>query len=160
MNLQKIPIKLMIEDAKNFMLAGLFGALYLFALDKICGGVCWLLLATGFPCPFCGMTRASFLFLKGDFIGAWQMHAMFYLVLLFVPFYIFFRYFVKNGWKFIKIYVIIFFVLTIGYYIYRMSNMFPVQEPLEFNPDNWINYLRKMFEVKGISNYFRGGKNG
>ncbi len=142
MKLQRPSKELLIRDGRNFIIGASLCALYLFALDRILGGVCWLVLAFGFPCPLCGMTRATVLFLKGDLAGAWQMHAMFYLVLLFVPFYIFFKYFVEKGSKFIKAYVIIFASLAIGYYVYRMLYLFPGQEPLMYNPDNWLNYIR------------------
>jgi len=149
MKLKRTPMKVVLRDAKNFLIGGFFCTLTLLVLNKLLRTICWLRLLFGFPCPLCGMTRATILFIKGDFCGAWQMHAMFYLVVLFVPFYIFFKYFVKNGCRFIKIYVIIFIILTIGYYIYRMSELFPGQEPLLYDSDNWFNYIRKLLEVKG-----------
>jgi len=149
MKIQKPSKEQMLRDGKNFLIGSLLCALYLFTIDKIFGAVCWVRLIFGFPCPLCGMTRATGLFIKGDFLGAWQMHAMFYLVLLFVPVYIFCKYFVKNGGIIIKTYVIIFIIIAIGYYVYRMLYLFPVQEPLIYYPDNWLNYIRKLLAVKG-----------
>lgn len=33
---------------------------------------------TGYPCPGCGMTRATLCALHGDWVGAFQNHAMFW----------------------------------------------------------------------------------
>lgn len=37
---------------------------------------------TGFPCPGCGLTRAMFMVLRGDFAGAWKMHPFIYGVII------------------------------------------------------------------------------
>ena len=146
----QIPSKeLLLRDGRNFLTGSVLCALYLFLLDRLLGGVCWVRLAFGFPCPLCGMTRATVLFLKGDFVGAWQMHALFYLVLFFVPVYIFFKYFVKNGRRVVGMYVIIFSIIAVGYYVYRMLYWFPEQEPLLYYPDNWLNYIRNLLAVRG-----------
>lgn len=149
MNLQKPSKERLIKDGKMILVGGLLCVFYLFAIDRIFGGVCWLRVVFGIPCPLCGMTRATGLFLKGDFSGAWQMHALFYLVLLFVPMYIFCKYFMENGSRIIRIYVIIFSIIAIGYYVYRMLYLFPGQEPLDYNPANWFNYIRNLLVVKG-----------
>ena len=151
MNLQRPSKERLIGDGKIFLLGSLLCAFYLFATDRIFGSVCWLRIVVGIPCPLCGMTRATGLFLQGDFSGAWQMHALFYLVLLFVPVYIFCKYFLENGSRIIKIYVIIFSVIAIGYYVYRMLYLFPGQEPLSYNPANWFNHIRKLLVVKGTN---------
>ena len=149
MNLKKPSKEVIVRDSKKFVIGVLLCALFLFATDKVFGTVCWLRMVFGIPCPLCGMTRATGLFLQGDFYGAWQMHALFYLVLLFVPVYIFCKYFLENGSRIIKIYVIIFSIIAIGYYIYRMLYLFPGQEPLDYDPANWFNYIRKLLVVKG-----------
>lgn len=137
------------KDGKNFILAVFLCGLYLYLIQKIFGAVCWVRLAFGFPCPFCGITRAAGLFLKGDFAGAFQMHAMFYPVLLFLPFYAFCKYFVKNGSKIIKRYVIIFLIVTTGYYVYRIVYLYPEQEPVIYYPDNWFVYIRVLIANRG-----------
>lgn len=149
MNLQKPSKERLIRDGKNFLAGSILCAICLFVTDRVFGSVCWLRLAFGIPCPLCGMTRATGLFLRGDFSGAWKMHALFYLVLLFVPFYIFCKYFVENGSRMIWIYVIIFSIVAIGYYVYRMLYLFPGQEPLDYDPANWFNYIRKLLVAKG-----------
>ncbi len=130
------------KGGKNFLMGAVLCAAYLYLTQLIFGAVCWVRLAFGFPCPLCGITRAAELFIKFDYLGAWQMHAMFYLVLLFVPFYIFCKYFVENGSKFIRLYVIIFGIIALIYYAYRMLTLFPEQEPLIYYADNWLAYLK------------------
>lgn len=138
-----------LSDGKNFILAAALCAGYLYLIQEIFGAVCWVRLAFGFPCPLCGVTRAAGLFIRGDLAGAFHMHAGFYLVLLFLPFYIFCKYFVKNGSKIIKGYVIIFVFITIGYYIYRMLYLYPEEEPVIYYPDNWFSYIRILFADRG-----------
>lgn len=150
MKLVKPSKKQILNDGKNFLLAVVLCALYLYFIQEVFGAVCWVRLAFGFPCPLCGVTRAAGLFIKGDFVGAWQMHAMFYLVLFFVPFYIFCKYFVKNGSKIIKGYVIIFVFIAIAYYVYRMLYLFPEQEPLIYYQDNFIEYIQILHTVRGM----------
>ena len=38
--------------------------------------LCGFLWLTGLPCPFCGMTRALCVLMKGQFIQAIQLHAL------------------------------------------------------------------------------------
>ncbi|MCL2776388.1 MAG: DUF2752 domain-containing protein [Polyangiaceae bacterium] len=46
------------------------------------GWPCPLRLATGLPCPTCGLTRATRLVLRGDFAAATAMHPLVWLVML------------------------------------------------------------------------------
>lgn len=55
------------------------GALAAFIL--FVGWPCPLHLATGLPCPTCGLTRATRLLLRGDFTAATVMHPLVWLVL-------------------------------------------------------------------------------
>jgi hypothetical protein len=43
------------------------------------GWRCPIQLATGYPCPTCGMTRALRLVLRGDFAAATQLHPLVWL---------------------------------------------------------------------------------
>jgi hypothetical protein len=65
-------------------LRGLAPALALFALAAlIVAGLPWhcpVLALTGFPCPTCGMTRATRLALHGDFAAATRMHPLWFVV--------------------------------------------------------------------------------
>lgn len=142
MKLKKPAKRQLLRDGKNFVLAAVLCGLYILLIQKILGAVCWVRLACGFPCPLCGITRAAVLFLHGDFAGAWQMHAMFFFVLFFIPFYIFCKYFLENGSKMIKGYVILFVCVTLAYYVYRMLCLYPEREPVIYYADNWLNYIR------------------
>lgn len=149
MQWQRPTREMLVRDGKNFLLAAILCVTYVYLIQKIFGAVCWVRLAFGFPCPLCGITRAAGLFINGDFLGAWQMHAMFYFVLLFIPVYIFCKYFLKNGSKIIKGYVIIFMFAAIGYYVYRMLYLFPEREPLIYYQDNWLAYIRILLAHRG-----------
>lgn len=57
--------------------ATLVGAL---AFILFVGWRCPLRTATGYPCPGCGMTRATRMLLHGDFAGATTMHPLVWIV--------------------------------------------------------------------------------
>lgn len=40
--------------------------------------LCPFAILTGFPCPGCGLTRAGFCLLRGQFSAAWELHPLIY----------------------------------------------------------------------------------
>ncbi len=145
MRFKKPSKKELIKDGKHFFLGLGFCMLLLWVLERMFGGVCWIRLAFGIPCPACGMTRAFMRLLKGDFAGAWQMHAMVYPVLFGVVLFLFCKYFLENSRNIWKGYVIIVCVAAIVYYGWRMRDGFPDKEPMIFYSESWLGSFFKRF---------------
>lgn len=52
----------------------------------------------GIPCPGCGMTRAFVNVIKLDFVGAFEMHAMFWSMPILLGYYLKDWHLFKNKW--------------------------------------------------------------
>ena len=86
----------------------------------------------GFPCPGCGLTRAMFMVLRGDFAGAWKMHPFIYGVIILVGWFGVRRYIQRKGTKSLGKWVILLCVGLILYYVYRMVRYFPGDAPMSY----------------------------
>ncbi|MFV0465496.1 MAG: DUF2752 domain-containing protein [Lachnospiraceae bacterium] len=109
-------------------------------LNLIFDTSCTLKLVLGLPCPACGMTRAAFLLLRGDFQGAFFMHPLIYAIvfeIILIPFLLK----TKNSSKCMRVNVIIFLLVTFAVYIYRFASMFPQTEPMSYYSNNVMQIL-------------------
>ena len=61
--------------------------------------MCPTVVLTGFPCPGCGMTRAVFAVLRGNFALAWQLHPFVYVLGGYVVVFAFRRYIMQKEVK-------------------------------------------------------------
>ena len=77
-------IKMLLQDLWNIRIAILVFAIYFVIGRKFLYSLCPMVIMTGFPCPGCGLTRAMFMVLRGDFAGAWKMHPFIYGVIILV----------------------------------------------------------------------------
>ncbi len=137
--------KELLRDGKQIFIGLLLCTVLLGVTERVFGGTCWVRLALGIPCPACGITRAFLLFLRGDFAGAWQMHAMLFPVLFGVLLFFFCKYFLENGRKVWRGYVIIICVAAVLYYGWRMKYEFPDKEPMIFYAESWLGAVMKKF---------------
>lgn len=141
MKFRKPTVNELKKDGKNLIAAALLCGLYIGIVDWVFGGVCFIRLLFGVPCPACGMTRACVLLLEGNLTGAWQMHAMVFPVIFGVLLYVFCKYFVENSRKIWMSYVIIMVIVAICYYVARMVLYFPDREPMIFYHNNLVTGL-------------------
>ena len=65
---------MLLQDLWNIRIAILVFAIYFIIGRKFLYSLCRMVIMTGFPCPGCGLTRAMFMVLRGDFAGAWKIH--------------------------------------------------------------------------------------
>lgn len=91
-----------------------------------------MVIMTGFPCPGCGLTRAMFMVLRGDFAGAWKMHPFIYGVIILVGWFGVRRYIQRKETKSLGKWVILLCVGLILYYVYRMVRHFPGDAPMSY----------------------------
>ncbi len=146
MRLRKPSGKELKQDIKRFLPGLALCILLLGVMERVFGGVCWIRLTFGIPCPACGITRAFALLIKGDFAGAWQMHAMIFPVIFGVFLFLFCKYFLENSRKIWRRYVIMVCIVAILYYGWRMKYEFPDKEPMIFYSRSWLSpFFGKFF---------------
>lgn len=105
---------------------------YFFVGKNFLYSLCPTVVITGFPCPGCGMTRAVFAVLRGDFVRAWQLHPFVYVLIIYVVTFAFRRYILQKEVKSMAKYLIVIAVAMIGYYIFRMVKYFPQEAPMTY----------------------------
>ena len=91
-----VGIKMLLQDLWNIRIAILVFAIYFVIGRKFLYSLCPMVIMTGFPCPGCGLTRAMFMVLRGDFAGAWKMHPFIYGVIILVGWFGVRRYIQRN----------------------------------------------------------------
>ena len=105
---------------------------YFFIGKNFLYSMCPMVSITGFPCPGCGMTRAVFGVLRGNFALAWKMHPFVYVLGGYVLVFAFRRYIMQKEVKSMVKYIILIAIAMIGYYIYRMVKYFPGDAPMSY----------------------------
>lgn len=89
--------------------------------------ICFFRGFTGIPCPSCGITRSYKLLLKGDFLGAFYMHPLFFIPIIVLVLFLIERMDILYKYKYFL------FILFLVVYIYRMIILFPNEIPMTFN---------------------------
>ncbi|MGH4123432.1 MAG: DUF2752 domain-containing protein [Clostridium sp.] len=101
--------------------------------------ICFIRGILGIPCPSCGMTRAYKLLFKGDLVGAFHMHPLFFIPIIIVVL------FVTRKMQIIYKYKYHLLVLFLVVYVYRMIVLFPNEAPMMFNHKALLPRIFKMF---------------
>ncbi|MBV3417392.1 DUF2752 domain-containing protein [Holdemanella biformis] len=91
---------------------------------------------TGIPCPGCNMTTSLYYLLHTDIKRSFYYHALLIPTMLIFLACVYFR---KNE-KIIKILLIIWCILMIAYYIYRMIMYFP-NSPMVYDKNSLIYFI-------------------
>ncbi len=132
--------ELLLKDIRSAKWAVVFITAYFVFGRKIFGGLCPVVLVTGFPCPGCGLTRAGLAILKLDFSRAWALHPFIFPIILLVFLFFFNRYILLKkkmpGLKYFAIFVLSSMIL---FYIWRMLRFFPGEPPMSYYQNNLLN---------------------
>lgn len=123
---------------KTYIYATLGVVAYYLVMSQLFEFSCIAMLLFGLPCPGCGMTRAAWLFVTGNFANSFAMHPLLVPVGLFAAFAFVWWIKGKNTEK-LKTPFIVLLVIFVAVYIVRMILLFPHQEPLVANPDSLLH---------------------
>lgn len=127
------------KDLKTFYPAAIVLVIYNITVRKIFHAYCPFLIATGFPCAGCGMTRAVFFILTGEMKRGMSLNPAAPLWIIFLIWLFVERYLRGRTSKHVKAALAAVVLVTFGIYIYRMINFFPGSPPLVFYRNNLIS---------------------
>jgi hypothetical protein len=138
-------------DFRKFWWIPLGLLLYYFIMNTFFTASCPIYQVIGLPCTGCGMSRALRYVITGQFIRAFQLNPLAFVIILFA-FYCFYHRYIKGNVipRFVSGVVII-FILMFGYYIVRMYLHFPDQIPYVYNYNNAFEDI-----IPGYRNFMRG----
>lgn len=129
--------------------------LYDLAATRLFGAFCPMVILTGLPCPGCGMTRAAFLILTGQWALATRYNPAVWIWLAVGLYFAWNRY--GKGRRAAGVLYLAggaALVMT-AVYFYRMAVCFPGEAPMVFGEDNLLGkilpfyneVLRKLFGI-------------
>lgn len=126
------------KDIMDYWVGIVAAVCYYYITKLLFRAFCPMILVSGLPCPGCGMTRAVFLLLTGQWERSWNLQPMAALWVLFVL-YCFIRRYVM-GKKIAGFYIICItlFVLLFLYYLFRMATVFPSYPPMVYRRSNFL----------------------
>lgn len=121
-------------------------AAYFFLAWKVCYSSCPFVMITGFPCPGCGLSRAGFALLRGEFSQAWYFNPFIYGISLLVIVFLIRRYLLHKEAKSLQKWLILLLAGMLVFYIYRMLRYFPGDPPMSYYPGNLLNRICRALE--------------
>lgn len=134
--------RLLLKDIKSAKWAVVLITAYFVFGRWIFGGLCPMVIITGFPCPGCGLTRAGLAFLKLDFYHAWSVHPFIFPMILLVFLFCFNRYILlKKEMAVLKWFAVSVLCAMILFYIWRMFRYFPGEPPMSYYRYNLLRSL-------------------
>lgn len=138
--------ELLRRDLKNLRIPALLFLIYFLIGRKFLYSLCPSVLLTGFPCPGCGLTRAVFSILKGNFAAAWYLNPFSYAAVILALMFAVQRYIRRKDVGCLKKYLAAAAVGMILFYIYRMLRYFPGEPPMSYYKGNLLNRILQMIK--------------
>ncbi|MCL1883912.1 MAG: DUF2752 domain-containing protein [Defluviitaleaceae bacterium] len=119
---------------------------YFIVTSLFLGNICPSMIIIGLPCPACGLTRATFLLITGNFSESFNMHPLLVPILLFVTAIFTLKLFRPEKIKIMQVPSIILLFSTITLYIFRMINLFPYYPPMTINRNSMLHNTIELFQ--------------
>lgn len=105
-------------------------------------GTCPLVALSGFPCPGCGLTRASIFLLHGKLEQSFRMNPTALLWIFYALLWGINRYMMGEKWNRLCVPVLTgVAIVTLLVYLYRITFMFPGQPPMGYTRNNLFDQL-------------------
>lgn len=141
-------------DIKEYGMAGAALLLYTLVVNLVFHGFCPLVIFCGFPCPGCGVTRATACFVTGRWHQAWQLNPVIFPIAATAFYFGWNRYLLGRKAKWIKGLLILIFIMLVLVYVVRMYLYFPQQVPYVYEADNilsrFLPFYQQMIHEMGI----------
>ena len=138
-------IRILKKDLNNLKVPVFIFCIYLIIAKTLMKSLCPAVIITGFPCPGCGMTRAVFAILRGDFSAAWALHPFAFALYGFLILFGIWRYILMRDVKELNGILIGLVSALILFYIYRMVRYFPGEPPMSYYYDSILNKILNIF---------------
>jgi len=136
--------KRIVKDVLEFKWAIICLVIYYLLTNDVFHAFCPMVIATGLPCPGCGVTRSIFYLLTGQISRSFALSPFALFWILLGVWFVYERY--VQGKKVKGIYPLIgcIFVAMMVYYVYRMYTAFPFIPPMIYREDNVLNNLLEL----------------
>lgn len=136
------------NDIRAYRGAVLALLLYDAAVRIIFRAFCPMVIVTGLPCPGCGLSRAVWYLLTGQFARSFAMHPMAAGWLFLIVYFAVDRYVTGRGiTKPFLAFLTVVCMATVIIYAYRMLTLFPERPPMSYTGRNllerWIPDYRR-----------------
>ena len=135
-----------ITDVKGYGVAVAAVLLYAVAVNLIFHAFCPLVILSGFPCPGCGVSRATLCFMTGRWQSAWQMNPVIFPIVLFAAYFCLCRYLLGRKVKGAKTGIAVILVLLFVVYCLRMYFYFPDRIPYVYEEENVLARIFPFYE--------------
>lgn len=135
-----------ITDVKGYGVAVAAVLLYAVAVNLIFHAFCPLVILSGFPCPGCGVSRATLCFMTGRWQSAWQMNPVIFPIVLFAAYFCLCRYLLGRKVKGAKTGIAVILVLLFVVYCLRMYLHFPDRIPYVYVEENVLARIFPFYE--------------
>ncbi|MCR5704720.1 MAG: DUF2752 domain-containing protein [Eubacterium sp.] len=150
----KFDFKKVVQDFQWVKIPALAMILYGLIGELIFHKICLFRILWGIPCPGCGITRALFLAIQGNFLEATKMHPLWIVLVIGVPVVLLERYLVlseqttKRIKRINRIVLYILMAVFLVFYIYRMVVYYPNSAPMVYDSDNIREFILRIFQKK------------
>lgn len=141
----RIMIKRIGKDLWGFKWVIVGIIVLLVALKAIFGEVCPMVIITGFPCPGCGITRATISLLMGRFTDAVKYNPSIFLWVIAGIYFCIQRYIRGRKVKHFNAVLGVVGAICIIIYVIRMILYFPNVVPMVYNDDNVLKSVFSNF---------------
>lgn len=135
MNIRSIW-KRIVSDIKDYYIAILLFIVLNVVVRAVFHAFCPFLIITGFPCAGCGLTRAVFYILTGQFTRGMNLNPAAPFWIAWIAFFLYTRYIRGKDSKWLMRFLGVVAVITLGVYLYRMLTQFPGNPPMTYYRKN------------------------
>lgn len=133
-------------DVKEYGMAVVVVIVYTIIANLVFHAFCPVVIVSGFPCPGCGITRATACLLTGRWQQAWRLNPVIFAIVLAAVWFCVNRYLLGRKTAGFKWMIAAVFVLLFGVYVVRMYMYFPDRTPYVYTQDNMLARMLPFYQ--------------